>query len=165
MARMLVSLILAWTTIIAPSAHAKEVLAKAEEQAPAPAVAKFLLGTRLGYITCSGKYRSYLEKMDLYLLVNEGSANPQMPSPSNEASTACVHETTLKGRSLYNDAAKHAVDPAARTALREYMTAWEASLAALQPPKQEKLREFEARNKKQEARLDELQARLESKAH
>jgi hypothetical protein len=164
MARLLISLILAWTTTIASFAHAKEAKAKVDE-APPPAVAKFLMGTRLGYITCSGEYRSYLEKMDLYLLVNEGQANPQMARPSNEASTACVHETTLKGRSLYNEAAPHAATPPARTALREYMTAWEASLSALQPARPEKLRDFEARTKKQEARLDELQARLEAKSH
>jgi hypothetical protein len=44
------------------------------------------------------------------------------------------------------------------------MTSWEASLTALQPKQREKLREFDVRHKKQEARLDQLQAQLEAKA-
>jgi hypothetical protein len=148
------------------AADAREAGAKtaADEAAPPAGVSRFLVGTRLGYITCSGKYRSYLEKLDLYTLVNEGQANPRMSQPSNEESSACVHETMLKGRSLYTDASRHATAPAAKTALKEYMTAWEASLSALNPKQPEKVREFDARQKKQEARLDQLQARLESSA-
>ena len=162
MARMLVSLLLASLAFVIPTAHAKDTVAKAEEAAPPEAVARFLMGTRLGYITCSGKYRSYLEKRDLYDLVNDGSANPRMAQPSSEDASACVHETTYKGKSLHDAAAKQATTPAAKTALREYMTAWEASLISLQGKQPEKLRDFDIRQKKQEARLDELQKRLET---
>jgi len=162
MARMLITLLLASLAFVVPTAHAKDAVAKAEETAPPEAVARFLMGTRLGYITCSGKYRSYLEKRDLYDLVNDGQANPRMAQPSNEDASACVHETTYKGKGLHDAAAKQATTPAAKTALREYMTAWEASLISLQAKQPEKLRDFDVRQKKQEARLDELQKRLEA---
>lgn len=164
MTRLLVSLVLASMAMIGASAHAQDKLVKIDEPAPPEAVARFLMGTRLGYITCSGKYRAYLEKRDLYDLVNDGQPNPRMAAPSNEEAVACVHETTYKGKSLLDSASKRAGTPAAKTALREYMTAWEASLVALQPKQAEKPREFDARNKKQEARLDELQKRVESTA-
>ena len=44
------------------------------------------------------------------------------------------------------------------------MTAWEASLVALPAKQPEKLGEFDARQKKQEARLDQLQARVEAQS-
>jgi hypothetical protein len=69
-----------------------------------------------------------------------------------------------KGKSLHDSAAKQTGTPAAKTALREYMTAWEASLSSLQAKQPEKPREFDARQKKQEARLDELQKRVETTA-
>jgi hypothetical protein len=146
------------------SAMAREAVAsaKGDDAAPPPGVSRFLVGTRLGYITCSGKYRAYLEKVDLYVLVNQGQGNPRMSQPSSEESSACVHETLLKGRSLYGDASRHATAAAAKTALKEYMTAWESSLAGLNAKQPERVREFDARQRKQEARLDELQARLES---
>ena len=154
--------------VLLGAAEAREAGAKTapDEAAPPAGVSRFLMGTRLGYITCSGKYRSYLEKVDLYTLVNQGQSNmnSRMSQPSNEDSSACVHETLLKGRSLYSDASRHATAPAAKTALKEYMTAWEASLSALNPKQPEKVREFDVRQKKQEARLDDLQARLESAA-
>ncbi len=161
MLRLIVSLLLASTAL---GAHAKDMVVKADESAPPEAVARFLMGSRLGYITCSGKYRTYLEKRDLYDLVNDGKASEKMTPPSNEEAVACVHETMYKGRSLYDAAAKNAAAPAAKTALREYMTAWEASLAGLPAKQVEKPREFEARQKKQEARLDELQKRVEASA-
>jgi hypothetical protein len=166
MARLLVSLLLASIAFIAPSIHAKGNPTKVEEPAPPPAVARLLMGTRLGYITCSGKYRSYLEKRDLYELVSDdGVATPRrMDPPSTEETTACVHETVYKAKGLHDAAAKQAGTPAAKTALREYMTAWEASLMSLQSKQPEKPREFDARQKKQEARLDELQKRVESTA-
>ena len=166
MTRLLVSLVLASIAFIAPSIHAKDQLVKAEEPAPPPAVARLLMGTRLGYITCSGKYRSYLEKRDLYELVSDdGFATPRrMDPPSTEEATACVHETVYKAKGLHDAAAKQVGTPAAKTALREYMTAWEASLTSLQSKQPEKPGEFDARQKKQEARLDELQKRVESTA-
>jgi len=165
MARMIVLPLLAVLAFVVPTAHAKDAVMKAEDPAPPEAVARFLMGTRLGYITCSGKYRSYLEKRDLYDLVNDGqAANPRMAQPSSEDASACVHETTYKGKSMHDAAAKQTTTPAAKTALREYMTAWEASLISLQAKQPEKLREFDVRQKKQEARLDELQKRLEATA-
>jgi hypothetical protein len=44
------------------------------------------------------------------------------------------------------------------------MTAWQASLTSLESKQPENPREFDARQKKQEARLDELQRRVESTA-
>ncbi|HEX5639977.1 MAG TPA: hypothetical protein VFX81_09275 [Burkholderiaceae bacterium] len=164
MTRLLVSLVMASMAMIGASAHAQDRLAKVDEPAPPEAVARFLMGTRLGYITCSGKYRTYLEKRDLYDLVSDGQPNPRMALPSNEEATACVHETMYKGKSLHDSAAKRTGTPAAKTALREYMTAWEASLTSLQPKQPEKPRDFDARQKKQEARLDELQKRVEATA-
>jgi hypothetical protein len=164
MARVIVSSMLATLALVAGTAAAQPAVTKAPDPAPNEAVAKFLMGTRLGYITCSGKYRSYLEKRDLYDLVNAGQGNARMSLPSSEEATACVHETMFKGRSLYDAAAKQTSAPAGKTALKEYMTAWEASLAALPAKQPEKPREFDARLKKQEARLDELQQRLEATA-
>jgi hypothetical protein len=166
MARLLISLVLASIAVVAPSIHAKDQQVKVDEPAPPPAVARYLMGTRLGYITCSGKYRAYLEKRDLYELVSDdGIATPRrMDPPSAEDTTACVHETVYKARGLHDAAARQAGTPAAKTALREYSTAWQASLTSLQSAQPESPREFDARQKKQEARLDELQKRVESTA-
>ena len=163
MSRLLVSLVLASIAVAAPSVQAKDSLMKVQEPAPAPAVSRLLMGTRLGYITCSGKYRAYLEKRDLYELVSDdGIATPRgMDPPSSEDTTACVHETVYKARGLHDAAATQAGTPAAKTALREYMTAWQASLTSIESRQPEKPREFDVRQKKQEARLDELQRRVE----
>src|SRR5512135_1491064 len=160
MAHRLLSIVLAALVLVVTAVGAKNIIASADP-APPEAVARFLVGTRLGYITCSGKHRAYLEQRDLYDLVNEGQPNPRMTLPSNEEATACVHATTYKGKGLYDAAARHATSPAAKAALREYMTAWQASLIDLSSKPAEKPREFDARQKKQEARLDELQQRVE----
>jgi hypothetical protein len=164
MTRLLVALVLASIAVATPAAQAKDPMAKVDEPAPPPAVARYLMGTRLGFITCSGKYRSYLEKRDLYELVSDdGIATPRrMDPPSTEETTACVHETVYKARGLHDAAAKQAGTPAAKTALREYSTAWQASLTTMQSAQPESPRAFDARQKKQEARLDELQKRVES---
>jgi hypothetical protein len=167
MTRLVVSLVLAFMAIAAPPVGATDTrTAKVEEPAPPPAVARFLMGTRLGYITCSGKYRAYLEKRDLYELVSDdGIATPRrMDPPSSDEASACVHETVYKARGLQDAAARHAASPAAKSALREYATAWEASLTSLESKQPEKPREFDERLKKQEARLDELQRRVEATA-
>ena len=113
---------------------------KVEEPAPPPAVARLLMGTRLGYITCSGKYRAYLEKRDLYELVSDdGIATPRrMDPPSADETTACVHETVYKAKGLHDVAAKQAGTAAAKAALREYMTAWQASLTSIESKQPEK---------------------------
>jgi hypothetical protein len=166
MARLLVSLVLASIAAVGSPVGARDKMAKVDDAAPPPAVSRFLMGTRLGYITCSGKYRTYLEKRDLYELVSDdGIATPRrMDPPSTEETTACVHETVHKAQGLRDAAAKHATTPAARTALREYTTAWQASLTSIESKQPEQPREFDARQKKQEARLDELQRRVESTA-
>jgi len=84
-----------------------------------------------------------------------------MDPPSTEETTACVHETVYKARGLRDAAAKHAMTPAAKTALREYTTAWEASLRSIEAKKPESPREFDARQKALDASLDRLQARVE----
>lgn len=162
MARLIVSLLVAAAALAGATAGARDSAVRFDEKAPPEAVARFLMGTRLGYITCSSKYRTYLEKKDLYDLVNDGKGNARMDMPSGEEAAACVHATVFKGKSLYDAASKQAAAPAAKSALREYMTAWEASLGALQAKQPEKPREFEARHRKQEARLDELQKRVET---
>lgn len=131
------------------------------ESAPSEGVSRFLMGTRLGYITCSNQYRAYLEKWDLYALVNEGQATPKATPPSDEEASACVHETLLKGRGLYSDAVKHAATPAARSALREYMTTWEGALQGIRQPKRESPRDYRVRQREVESRLDATQTRLE----
>jgi hypothetical protein len=166
MTRLLVSLMLAALAAIASPVGAKDPRMTVDEPAPPPAVSRLLMGTRLGYITCSGKYRAYLEKRDLYELVSDdGIATPRrMDPPSSDETTACVHETVYKAKGLHDAAAKQAGTAAAKTALREYMTAWQASLTSIELKQPEKPREFDARQKKQEARLDELQRRVESTA-
>lgn len=166
MTRLLVSLMLAAAAAVASPVDAKDQRMTADEPAPPPAVSRLLMGTRLGYITCSGKYRTYLEKQDLYELVSDdGIATPRrMDPPSSDETTACVHETVYKAKGLQDAAVKHAGTAAAKTALREYMTAWQASLTSIESKQPEKPREFDARQKKQEARLDELQRRVESTA-
>ena len=164
MTRLLVSLMLAAVAAIASPVDAKDQRMSVDEPAPSPAVSRLLMGTRLGYITCSGKYRAYLEKRDLYELVSDdGIATPRrMDPPSSDETTACVHETVYKAKGLQDAAAKQAGSTAAKTALREYMPAWQASLTSIESKQPEKPREFDARQKKQEARLDELQRRVES---
>jgi hypothetical protein len=166
MTRLLVFLMLAALAAISSPVGAKDQRMTVDEPAPPPAVSRLLMGTRLGYITCSGKYRAYLEKRDLYELVSDdGIATPRrMDPPSSDETTACVHETVYKAKGLHDAAAKQAGTAAAKTALREYMTAWQASLTSIELKQPEKPREFDARQKKQEARLDELQRRVESTA-
>jgi hypothetical protein len=135
---------------------------KSADAAPPETVSRFLMGTRLGYITCSNEHRAFLEKWDLYALMNEGQTSPKGTPPSDESSSACIHETLLKGRGLYNDAAKHSASPAARAALREYMTTWESSLQAIRQPQRETPRSYRDRQQQVESRLNALQVRLES---
>jgi hypothetical protein len=142
------------------AAQAAEVKAKVADEAPPEGVSRFLMGTRLGYITCSNHYRTYLEKRELYTLVNPNQTASTAP-PSDEASAACVHETLLKGRSLYGDASKHATSPAAKAALRDYYTAWEQSLQSLRQPAPEQVRAYRERQQRTVSQLDTLQEKLE----
>jgi hypothetical protein len=134
------------------------------DDAPPEAISKFVMGTRLGYITCSSKYRSYLEKYELYALVHEGQARPQGAPPSDEDTAACVHETLLKGRNLYASALKDTPAAGAKSAMKDYMGTWEGALKDVRRAEREKPDQFRARQRKVEARLDSLQATLEAKA-
>lgn len=129
---------------------------------PAEAVSKFVVGTRLGYITCAEKYRSYLERWELYSLVTEGQRDPRGLAPSDSDVSDCVHQTSLKGQSLFRDAAKLASAPKSKAAFSEYMTAWEASLKDIRKSDRETVTAFRARQRKVEERLNQLQARLEA---
>ena len=63
------------------------------EPTPTAEVSKFVMGTRLGYITCSEKYKSYLEKWELYSLVTEGQRAPQGTPPTDADVADCIHQT------------------------------------------------------------------------
>jgi hypothetical protein len=125
MKTLLASLLVAAVFAIGGGAHAAQAAA---DDAPPEAISKFVMGTRLGYITCSGKYRTYLEKWDLYALMNEGQSAPKGSPPSDEETSACVHETLLKGRNLYGTALKETPAAAAKSAMKDYMTVWEGAL-------------------------------------
>jgi len=161
MKTLLASSLVAAVVTIGGGAHAAQAAA---DDAPPEAISKFVMGTRLGYITCSGKYRTYLEKWDLYALMNEGQASPKGMPPSDEETAACVHETLLKGRNLYGTALKDTPAAAAKSAMKDYMTVWEGALKDVRRSEREKPQDFRARQRKVEARLDALQSTLEAKA-
>ena len=70
---------------------------RAPDEAPPEAVSRYVVGTRLGYITCSNKYRDYVDKYDRFALVNEGQNTVTGFPPSDEDYRACVQETLVKG--------------------------------------------------------------------
>jgi hypothetical protein len=135
---------------------------KPAEPAPSADVSRFVMGTRLGYITCSEKYRSYLEKWELYALMTEGQRQPKGTPPSDSEVADCIHQTALRGASLYKEALKGADAPKVRAAYSEYMTAWDQALKGIRRPERESVQQYRARQKKVEERLDALQTRLES---
>lgn len=134
------------------------------DPSPTPAVAQFVMGTRLGYITCSDKYRTYLEKYELYALVTEGQRAPQGTPPSDAEVADCVHQTSLRGTSLYKGAVGAATTPKARAAFSEYMVAWDAALKSIRKPERETVQQYRARQKQVEEKLNTLQQKLESAA-
>jgi hypothetical protein len=133
----------------------------AVEPKPTAEVSKFVMGTRLGYITCSEKYKAYLEKWELYSLVTEGQRAPQGTPPSDADVADCVHQTALRGNALYKDALKSAETPKAKSAFSEYMVAWDAALKSIRKPGRESLQQYRVRQKQVEERLNSLQVRLE----
>lgn len=143
--------------LAAPAAAQKTVV----EPTPSPEVSKFLMGTRLGYITCSDRYRTYLEKWELYSLVTEGQRAPQGTPPSDSDVADCVHQTALRGATLYKDALKSAESPKAKAAFSEYMVAWDSALKSIRKPQRETVQQYRTRQKQVEERLNALQARLE----
>ena len=128
---------------------------------PAPAVSRFVMGTRLGYITCSDKYRAYLEKYELYALVTEGQKDPRGTPPSDSEVADCVHQTALRGSGLYKDALKGVDAPKAKSAYSEYMTAWDSALKGIRKSERETVQQYRTRQKKVEERLNALQSKLE----
>lgn len=135
-----------------------------KEPTTLPAVSQFVMGTRLGYITCSDKYKSYLEKLELYSLVNEGQREPKGTPPTDSDVADCVHQTALRGSGLYKEALKSATTPKAKAAFGDYMVAWDAALKGIRKPQRETVQQYRERNKQVEARLNALQERLESAA-
>lgn len=132
---------------------------KAADDAPPEAVSRYMVGTRLGYITCSNKYRDYVDKWERFNLVNEGQTTVTGSPPPDDDYRACVQETLVKGRSMYGMASKQIV---AKGALKDYQTAWEGSLTNLgRAGGGEKTRDYRARQSKVQARLDELQRKVE----
>lgn len=126
------------------------------------AVSTFVAATRLGYLACAEKYRAYLERWELYALMTEGQREPQGTAPSDVEVADCVHQTGLKGMTLYKSAVKTAATPKERTAYGEYMTAWDAALKDLRKMPQESVKAYRARQRQVEERLDRLQSRLEA---
>jgi hypothetical protein len=125
-----------------------------------------MVGTRLGYITCSNKYRDYVDKWERFTLVNEGQNTVTGSPPPDDDYRACVQETLIKGRNMYGSASRQTkLSTPGKAALKEYQTAWESSLTGLgRPGGGEKSREYRARQSKVQARLDELQRKVESHA-
>jgi len=134
------------------------------DEAPPEAVSRYVVGTRLGYITCSNKYRDYVDKYDRFALVNEGQNTVTGFPPSDEDYRACVQETLVKGRGMYGPASKQVSTTTAKSALKDYQTAWEGSLSNLGRPGGEKPAEYRARQSKTQAQLDELQRKVEAQA-
>ena len=133
-----------------------------KESTTLPAVSQFVMGTRLGYITCSDKYKTYLEKWELYALVNEGQREPKGSPPADNEVADCVHQTALRGAGLYKDALKTATTPKAKAAFGDYMVAWDAALKGIRKPQRETLQQYRVRQKQVEDKLNTLQNRLEA---
>lgn len=131
------------------------------EPTPTAEVSKFVMGTRLGYITCSEKYKAYLEKWELYALVTEGQRAPQGTPPTDADVADCVHQTALRGNALYKDALRSAETPKAKAAFSEYMVAWDGALKSIRKSGRETVQQYRVRQKQVEERLNTLQARLE----
>ena len=135
---------------------------RAPDDAPPEAVSRYMIGTRLGYITCSNKYRDYVDKYDRFAFVNEGQTTVTGSPPSDADYRACVQETLAKGRGMYGSATKQASTNSAKAVLKDYQTAWEGSLTTLGRPGGEKPSEYRVRQGKVQARLDELQRKVEA---
>lgn len=135
------------------------------DDAPPEAISRYVVGTRLGYITCSNKYRDYVDKWERFSLVNEGQNTVTGSPPADNDYRECVQETLVKGRNMYGSASKYAASTPARAALKDYQTAWEGSLTTLgRTGGSEKANEYRSRQNKVQARLDELQRKVEAQA-
>ncbi|MGH6611832.1 MAG: hypothetical protein ACRECQ_16430 [Burkholderiaceae bacterium] len=135
------------------------------DDAPPEAISRYMVGTRLGYITCSNKYRDYVDKWERFALVNEGQTTVTGTPPSDDDYRECVQETLVKGRNMYGPASKLSLSTPGKAVLKEYQTTWESSLTALgRPGGNEKARDYRTRQSKVQARLDELQRKVEAQA-
>lgn len=157
---MRLSIALALGLVWLPTAPYAQLAVK--EATTVPAVSQFVMGTRLGYITCSDKYRTYLEKWELYALVNEGQRDPTGTRPSDAEVSDCVHQTALRGSGLYKDALKSASTPKAKAAFGDYMVAWDAALKGIRRTERESVQQYRVRQKAVEDKLNALQIRLEA---
>jgi hypothetical protein len=158
------ALLSAAALVVMAAGDAGAVQKRVADPAPPEAVSRYMVGTRLGYITCSNKYRDYVDKWDRFALVNEGQNTVTGSPPSDEDYRACVQETLVKGRSMYGPAVKQTSTTSAKAALKDYQTAWEGSLTTLGRPGGEKPRDYRSRQGKVQARLDELQRKVEAQA-
>ncbi len=157
---MRLSIALALGLVWLPTASYAQLAVK--EATTVPAVSQFVMGTRLGYITCSDKYKTYLEKWELYTLVNEGQRDPAGTRPSDSEVADCVHQTALRGSGLYKDALKSASTPKAKAAFGDYMVAWDAALKGIRRTERESVQQYRVRQKTVEDKLNALQTRLEA---
>jgi hypothetical protein len=146
----------------APGRACAQTATEAAAKPAAQTVSTFVAATRLGYISCAEKYRAYLERWELYSLMTEGQREPQGTPPSDAEVADCVHQTGLKGVTLYKTALKSASSPKERSAYSEYMTAWDAALKDIRKSQRETVKAYRARQRQTEQRLDQLQSRLEA---
>ena len=137
---------------------------RAADDAPSEAVSRYMVGTRLGYITCSNKYRDYVDKWERFTLVNEGQTTVTGSPPADDDYRACVQDTLAKGRSMYGPVVKQTSTASAKAVLKDYQTAWESSLTTMGRPGGEKPGEYRSRQSKVQAQLDELQRKVEAQA-
>lgn len=146
--------------VVAATANAQM---RPTNDAPPEAISRYMVGTRLGYITCSNKYRDYVGKWDKFSFANEGQTTVTGSPPEEDDYRGCVQETLVKGRNLYTAAEKSAGTASSKAALKDYQSTWEASLTSLRRPGgAEKLLEYRARQTRVQARLDELQRKVEA---
>jgi hypothetical protein len=146
----------------APGRACAQTATEAAAKPAAQTVSTFVAATRLGYISCAEKYRAYLERWELYALMTEGQREPQGTPPSDNEVAECVHQTGLKGVTLYKSALKSASSPKERSAYGEYMTAWDSALKDIRKSQRETVKAYRARQRQVEERLDQLQSRLEA---
>lgn len=162
MKQVLQSSALGAALIAALAGHPAVAQARADDAPPA-AVASYMVGTRLGYITCSNKYRDFVDKWDRFALVNEGQSTVTGSPPSDNDYRACAQETLVKGRNLYGPAVSQTSSSAGKALLKDYQSTWEASLTNLgRAGGGEKPPEYRARQAKVQMRLDELQRKVEA---
>lgn len=156
-------LVLIWATVLTLAGIGSGAAQmRPTDDAPPEAISRYMVGTRLGYITCSNMYRDYVGKWDRFSFKNEGQTTVTGSPPADAEYRACVQETLIKGREMYPAAAKQATTPSSRAALKNYQTAWEASLSSLGRPSSEKPGEYKARQSKVQTQLDELQRKVEA---